>query len=321
MASAGQAASPDSDQPLLPLIASDFWQVASNPDLGELQGPPEGRDDLVQQPVDFAVWQAADGTWQLWSCIRHTKIGGNTRLFYGWEGKQLTDKHWKAKGIQMTGDPKYGENIGGMQAPHVVRIDGIYHMFYGDWNHICLARSKNGKDFERWLYPSGKAGMFGEGVGQNARDAMVIKVGDEWYCYYTAYPRVDGRLVGYDFCRTSKDLRNWSEAKIVSAGGLTGDDPATTECPHVVHIGPYYYLFRTRAYQYPPVTAVYRSKDPLDFGVGPKADENFVCLLPVAAPEIILPEGDREKWYIAALSTDLQGIRIAELTWVSDPSE
>ena len=60
-----------------PRIISDWWQVAGNPDLGAYGRPG-------QQPVDFAVWQAADGTWQLWSCIRHTACGGQTRLFYRW---------------------------------------------------------------------------------------------------------------------------------------------------------------------------------------------------------------------------------------------
>ena len=34
--------------------------------------------------------QAADGTWQLWGCIRKTNVGGNTRLFYRWEGDNIT---------------------------------------------------------------------------------------------------------------------------------------------------------------------------------------------------------------------------------------
>ena len=63
-----------------PVIEGDWWQVASNPDLGKYNDPN-------QQPVDFAVWQARDGTWQLWSCIRNTKAPGHTRLFYRWEGK------------------------------------------------------------------------------------------------------------------------------------------------------------------------------------------------------------------------------------------
>ena len=67
-------------QVLIPTIDGDWWQVAGDPDLGEYTTPK-------QQPVDFGVWQAADGTWQLWSCIRHTNCGGNTRLFYRWVAK------------------------------------------------------------------------------------------------------------------------------------------------------------------------------------------------------------------------------------------
>ena len=58
-----------------PRIDGEWWQVAGDPDLGKYTNPK-------QQPVDFAVWQAADGTWQLWSCIRGTNCGGKTRLFH-----------------------------------------------------------------------------------------------------------------------------------------------------------------------------------------------------------------------------------------------
>src|SRR5262249_53113462 len=51
---------------LRPVVAGNFWQVAASPDLGPYDNRP------AQQPVDFAVWQAKDGTWQLWSCIRGT---------------------------------------------------------------------------------------------------------------------------------------------------------------------------------------------------------------------------------------------------------
>jgi hypothetical protein len=297
------------DQPLVPRIDGPWWQVAGNPDLGELNGPPKKNPDAPQQPVDFAVWQAADGTWQLWSCIRHTKVGGHTRLFYGWEGQELADHHWKPMGIQMRGQPEHGEDPGGMQAPHVVLIDDVYHMFYGDWDEICIARSRDGKNFERWLYPDGQAGMFDEGPKSNARDACALKIGNKWYCYYTAYPN----LVGAVYCRTSKDLRNWSDSVIVSRGGQTGKGPSSAECPHVIYHKGWYYLFRTQRYTHPPTTSVYRSKDPLDFGVD--SDEKFVCLLPVAAPEIIQHNG---KHYIAALRKELDGMRIARLRWQQD---
>ena len=81
------------EEPLLvPAIDGDWWQVAGNPDLGELTAPD-------QEPVDFAIWQVDDGTWQLQSCIRKTKEGGRGRVFYRWEGARLTDRDWKPSGI------------------------------------------------------------------------------------------------------------------------------------------------------------------------------------------------------------------------------
>ena len=57
------AGSASLDKPVLGLeIEGQWWQIAGNPDLGEFTSPR-------QQPVDFAPWQAKDGTWQLWSCI------------------------------------------------------------------------------------------------------------------------------------------------------------------------------------------------------------------------------------------------------------
>ncbi|MCY2950552.1 MAG: family 43 glycosylhydrolase [Planctomycetota bacterium] len=61
-----------STAPLMPRIAGDWWMVAGDPDLGDLTDPK-------QQPVDFSIWQAADGTWQLWSCIRIAKLEWGTQ--------------------------------------------------------------------------------------------------------------------------------------------------------------------------------------------------------------------------------------------------
>jgi len=290
----------EGERRLIPQL--DEWTIAGDPDLGELTSPR-------QQPVDFAIWQAADGTWQLWSCIRNTKCGGKTRLFYRWEGKRLTDKNWKPMGIAMQANRKFGETLGGLQAPHVVRIGNVYHMFYGDWENICLATSRDGKNFTRRLNGKGLAGMFTEGPGNNTRDPMVIRVGDLWHCYYTAYPGRKGAV----YCRTSRDLKNWSESKIVAFGGWAGTGPSSAECPYVVYRAGYYYLFRTQRYGAAARTSVYRSKDPMNFGV--EDDRYFVCTLPVAAPEIILCEGE---YYITSLLPSLKGIRIARLRWVPE---
>jgi beta-fructofuranosidase len=293
---------------LVPKIAGDWWTIATDPDLGPLNGPPPTRPNQVQQPVDFAIWQAADGRWQLWSCIRHTRCGGQTRLFYRWQGEQLTDRDWRPMGIAMQADPGFGETEGGLQAPFVLSTGGVYYMLYGDWENICSASSEDGKTFARRLQTSGKSGMFGEGPGNNTRDPMVLRIGRQWHCYYTAYPDKKGAV----YCRTSRDLHTWSKARIVAYGGQAGTGPFSSECPFVARRGEGFYLLRTQRYGSNAQTSVYRSRDPMDFGVD--SDRWFLTTLPVAAPEIVT-YGDRD--YMAALAPNLKGIRMAKLDWVA----
>ena len=286
--------------PPVPRISGEWWTIAGSPDLGKLTSE-------AQQPVDFALWQAKDGTWQLWSCIRGTKCGGKTRLFHRWEGSRLTDLDWKPMGIVMQADPSVGETPGGLQAPYVMKHQGRYYMFYGDWVSICLAVSDDGKTFERQLTAQGTAGRFSEGSNTNARDPMVIRVGDLWHCYYTAHPGGKGAV----YCRTSKDLLHWSASKVVAFGGAAGTGPSSAECPFVVtHPSGWYYLFRTQRYGENAQTSVYASKDPLDFGV--EDDRFLIGTLPVAAPEIVQSGG---RYYLAALLPTLKGIRLTRLDW------
>ncbi|MBN1417686.1 MAG: sulfatase-like hydrolase/transferase [Planctomycetes bacterium] len=294
------------DAILIPEVEGEWWTIAGDPDLGDYTDPE-------QQPVDFAIWQAADGTWQLWSCIRGTKCGGTGRLFHRWEGPSLEAPDWKPMGIAMEADPSLGETPGGLQAPHVVRDGDLFIMFYGDWENICLATGRDGKVFERRLGGDGMPALFTEGRGNNTRDAMAIRIGSVWHCYYTAFPERKGAV----YCRTSKDLRTWSASTRVAFGGSAGTNPYAAECPHVVcregsdTSDTYYYLFRTQRYGRDAQTSVYRSEDPLDFGI--EDDRHLVCRLPVAAPEIIR-HGGRD--YIACLLPSLKGIRVARLRWV-----
>ena len=280
-------------------IEGDWWTIARDPDLGKFTAEK-------QQPVDFAIWQAADGTWQIWSCIRATKAAGRTRLFYRWQGAKLTDTDWAPMGIAMEADPNFGETPGGLQAPHVIRTGDVWHMFYGDWERICHAMSYDGKTFTRVLQPGGKSGMFGEGAGNNTRDAMLLRIGARWHVFYTAYPEKKGAV----YARTTKDFRAWSASRIVAFGGQAGEGPYSAECPfvHFDKAGGYYYLFRTQRYGANAQTSVYRSKDPMNFGVND--DRLFVKHLPVAAPEIVEHEG---QLYIAALLPSLKGIQMARL--------
>lgn len=293
-----------SADPIVPVVEGEWWQVAANPDLGKYTSQK-------QEPVDFGLWQAADGTWQLWSCIRNTEYPGHTRLFHGWEGKFITDKNWTPKGIVMESDPKLGEPLGGLQAPHVVRFQGKFWMAYGDWTNICFATSDDGKTFTRVIQPDGKTGAFSEGPHANTRDPMMIDIGGVWHCYYTA---IVGDK-GYGYCRTSADLRTWSPSMVISYGGSVGAGPWWNECPHVVEVRPGEFVyFRNQFYGEGARNWVYYSTNPYNFGV-----DNDACLvadLPIAAPEIVQTDG---KYYIAALMPKLDGIRIARLRWARQP--
>lgn len=291
-----------------PAIDGPWWQVAGDPDLGAATSPR-------QQPVDFAIWQAADGTWQLWSCIRNTNCGGKTRLFYRWQGPEITAADWEPMGIAMQADPALGETAGGLQAPHVIRWRGKYWMFYGDWGRICLASSEDGKQFQRVLNADGQPALF-QGPYGNSRDAMVLQVDDRFYCYYTGHTAADAqqRFRCAVFCRTSEDLRQWSEAMMVSAGGAAGRRSdwhgGDCECPFVVHRDGLYWLFRNQRYGADQLNTQYASPNPLDFGID---DDRFqIGTLDVAAPEVVLHQG---QYYIAALLPTLKGIRIARLKW------
>ncbi len=313
LAAHGQDTKASSDEPVKPIsqpltvarkripqIDGDWWTIAGNPDLGALTG-------AQQQPVDFAIWQAKDGTWQLWSCVRQTRCGGKTRLFYHWEGKVLNGAGWTPKGIAMKADPDVGETQGGLQAPHVIRRNEAFLMFYGDWQHIALATSNDGKTFKRQLNRAGTVGLFDEGPGNNTRDPMVLPIGDRLYCYYTAFPKGKGAV----YCRMSRgDLNDWGASRMVAFGGRAGTNPFSAECPHVVFLDGDHYLFRTQRYGQDAQTSVYRSQEPLDFGI--EDDRCFVGTLPVAAPEIIRHDGE---WFIASLNRNLDGIRIARLRW------
>lgn len=300
----------------IPRLASDWWQIAENPDLGEY-----GSDR--QQPVDFGIWQAADGTWQLWSCIRNTNCPGQytQRLLYGWESPSLLETHWTPTGIQWLADTTLGEVNGGMQAPHVIKEDYFYYLFYGDWRRICLAKSMDGKHFTRVLGGDGQPDLFTEHASEvfpnnTARDPMVIKRGNTYYCYYTSHT---SRFVedGAAYCRTSLNLKDWSESVMVShSPPYPGNSPKySDECPHVVYLPEYdlYYLFVTQIYGKNSQTTVYASPNPMYFGID---DDTYkLTTLPVAAPEIIQHEG---QWYIASTMPEYEGIQMAKLEWVME---
>ena len=292
--------------PRKPVLTSDWWRVAHNPELPEIDSPKG-------EVVDHCVFRAADGRWQLWTQIRGASVG---RIFYRWQGSDdLTDENWEPIGICWEADRGCGESWdtgedGWIHAPYVCRIDDQYVMYYGGGPsengdfQICAATSGGGIQFERALDEDGKSGMFtGPGV---VRDPMVIRSGNDYIMYYAA----DEGGTGVIAARTSPDPlgRDWSDYRVVSRGGICGTARASQQCPFVVHIDGLYYLFKMAGSdQYR--TVVYRSEDPLDFG---QEDDRLVAVLPSSASEIIL---DDDRYYVSSLIPGYEGVRLARLEW------
>ena len=166
---------------------------------------------------------------------------------------------------------------------------------------------------------SGSPALF-TGPLDNTRDPMVLKIDDTYYCYYCDHPRPDNgtfEAQGLVCCRTSKDMKTWSEPVIVAKGGSVleqcngyGHD---IECPFVVKIEDRYILFRNQLYGRYSLNTQYCSPDPLDFG--DNHDGYMVGQLHVAAPEIVK---DGDQYYIVALKRKLDGMRVAKIKFVKE---
>ena len=291
---------------LIPQIEGEWWPIAGRAELGRYNTDK-------QETIDFGLWQAADGTWQLAACVRRCDCGGRGRLLYRWQTDVLTNRDWTPMGIVLEGDPSFGEYPGGLQAPSVLPYKGEYYMFYGDWVNICMAWSSDGKSFARLLNADLLSGLFTEGHRSSARDPMVMAFRDTFYCYYTGVP---GEEFGAIYCRTSDDLRHWSDSKIVSIGGSGGKGPQDAEAPFVMYLPEEYnfYLFRAHPkkegggeYE----TSVYCSPDPLDFGIDD--DKYKVCALPYEVVRIVKNEG---KNYMTSMIPGIKGIQMVRMSWV-----
>ncbi len=289
-----------------PELVDNWWQIAGVPNIGQY-------NNAAMEPVDFAIWQAADGTWQLVSCIRKCGSDGDFRLLHRWEGKNLNDTFWEPKGIFMKADSTLGEQFGWIQAPYVVKKDGIFNMFYGGGAQICLAQSTDGKTFTKHIQSNCKTKIFGCDLYGRARDIMIMQHNNTNYGYYTGSMTTSwpNDTKGAVFCRISDDLITWGDEIKVSETNENVMPYFSSECPQVIHQDGQFYLFKTQEYlPGSQQTTIYRSANPLDFGIN--SQRYKIKTIPISAPEVIFYNND---YYIAALMPDLKGIRITKLNW------
>ncbi|MFC1597891.1 hypothetical protein ACFL5Q_08195 [Planctomycetota bacterium] len=290
-----------------PVIDGEWWQVAYSPGLPEIDSEPG-------QVVDHCFFRAANNKWQLWTQIRGAAIG---RLFYRWEGGKVFEKeNWQPKGICWRADQEHGEswNTGKQEfihAPYISVDNKKYVMYYGggpssntDSCQINAAVSSDGIRFTRFQSPDGLSQIF-TGPGW-ARDPMVLRVGEKYFFYYCADESGKGVIALRTSTRPVSD--QWTEYQVASEGGVLGTHRSSQQCPFVVRLDGYYYLFKMAGsdeYR----TAVYRSKSPMSFGTN---DDLLVAVLRSSASEIIRVEN---RFYISSLIPGYKGVRVARLRW------
>jgi hypothetical protein len=305
---AGQSRSPDVaaalPAPAVPVLAEPAWRIASNPDMGAWSDPGA-------QPVDFSIWQAADGTWQLVACVRGTRYPGRGRVLFRWESDRLTDEDWTPMGIFMTSDVHEAHREGQLQAPHVVRDGGRYVMIYSSNGAAFLLSSRDGKSFTRERAHDGDVRLF-----EMNRDVMLFDNRPRdglWYAYYTwitphRHPDRKDHSVGV---RTAGSLRGpWSAAIDVGVRTpILPDDPHSfidAESPFVLFRNGYYYRWEQMN--------VFASDDPKRW-----RDRELTTMTPgdprgFLAPEIVEQDG---QFYLAGYryDEDWRGIYMAPFSW------
>jgi len=288
--------------PEIPVIEGAWWSIAGNPDLGSY-------NNKDQQNVDFTVFKASDGTWQLWGCMRYVSNLDSLgkRLLYRWESAVITDTSWIPRGIALVPDTAIGERM--VQSPFCYNEKGLYNLFYSDYNtpQICLMTGTDGKNFTRVLNKKGKVGLWemSQEDQYHGRDPMIIKIGDLYYCYYCAHTDFKGAV----YCRTSKTMApgSWSRSTKVAWAGSAGNTFTSAESPFVFYHKGWYYLFRTPDQK---KCFVYASRNPMEFCYD--NDKFLVATLDLAQPEIVEDNGHL---YIASFKPGLHGYRMARLGW------
>ena len=318
---------------LKPVIDSDWWIIAPEPDLTELGLQPDpDTASRMNETNDHHIFMTDDGTWHLWACVRMTAIG---RILAHWTADSLTQSPWIFTGEIIRANKDAGESLVEwygqefIQSPFIIKTDDLYYMFYGGYsagvdpdgnpttdynlteNQISLMYSNDGEEWFRHMDERGFSRIF---VGPGAaRDPCIVKFDETWYAYYAGHHNAERHTAGI-YVRRSPDLMNWSAWSIAQFDTSCVSLPNRwkPESPVVIELHDYYYMFRTHGKD-KSGTYVYRSTDPADFG-NPDPDEKLVCTLNTIAPEIITDDSGNQ--FITNIrGPEEYGIRMARLRW------
>lgn len=218
--------------------------------------------------------------------------------------EQLIGPPWRAEPDVLPVDAAAHETV--IWAPHVVCHDGVYYLFYcaggEDAAHFRLHVATS-RDLFHWERHAANPLVVD---GYDARDPMVLRVGDKWILYYTATSEPTGgaHIV---VALTSDDLVHWGQRRVVFTHTKVGTYGGPTESPFVVAHDGHYYLFVCENAPYNS-TAVYVSDDPFAWNLASR-----VGRIPAHAAEVVA--GDDGRWWISRAGWGQSGLYLAELFW------
>lgn len=218
---------------------------------------------------DHTLIRAEDGRWHVFG-IWHPEPAAplEETFFLHASAEDLEGAPWTVHPAVLHAREEIGEIH--VWAPHVIRHDGRYWMFYcgGRADHadyrIELAIST---DLFTWEHHPGGS-LVADGF--DARDPMVLREGDRWlmYCTRTSEPTGGFHEVSV---RSSVDLIAWSDPQVAYRSTQSGTVGGPTESPFVVPVAGGWILFVCESGLYDR-TLAYFSSDPCRFTDAGKID-------------------------------------------------
>jgi beta-xylosidase len=268
---------------------------------------------------DHTFHRDRDGTWHLIGITHAEPMAPFDELHLAHATAPTLHGPWTKQPFALSTDTTAGETH--LWAPHVLHHDDRYWMFVCAGGpspteyRIHLATSD---DCRTWVrHPANPLVV----DGYEARDPMVLRVGDRWVMYYTATESPEG---GHHVvvATESDDLVHWEGRHVAYRDPMVGSMAGPTESPFVVERDGRFHLFigpdweglqaSLAAKAYDPATyrrtRVLVSDDPLAFEL---ADQ--VATIDAHAAEVVV-DVDGSTW-VSHCGWGQGGVHLAPLTW------
>lgn len=286
----------NADAPEPPIVSAGKFAKVYDPGIGE------ERNWYIN---DHCFIRGEDGAWHMYGITAEEPLKPLQELdFAHATAKRLMQLPWTKQPHALSTSKAHEEAH--LWAPHVIRHEGLYYMFYcagGPTNSQYRIHLATSTDLKTWTrHPENPLIV----DGFDARDPMVVRVGDDWIMYYTATTEPEGgnHIVAY---RTSRDLIRWGERKTAFTDPAKGTFGGPTESPFVVRRGPYWYLFIGPRGGYNG-TDIFRSESPTSW-----ENKEQVGHIPAHAAEVLRDTDG--KWYVSRAGWEQGGLYLAPLHW------